>query len=157
MQDVLFRGLTTWKPKGHGFNHVWVEGDLIVSDGKYYIHPRSNKIRVQGELGKLVVMHEVIPETVGEFVGVTDKNGKRIFEGDLLNGFEYPFLSDNEHNYFAEVVRFDSCPAFGLYTRKYPQSSVKGISEGNCDIIEGFDSSQWEVIGNIYDNAELLK
>ena len=100
---------------------------------------------------------EVAPSTIGQYTGLKDKNSKRIFEGDLLNGFEYPFLSDNKHNYFVEVIWFDNCPAFGIYTHKHRLSEVGGISVGNCDIIEDFDGSQWEVIGNIHDNPELLE
>ena len=97
--------------------------------------------------------------TISQFTGLTDKNGKKIFEGDLLNGFEYPYYrsESNEHNYFAEVVWFDKNCAFGLVTHKYPTARVRGISAGNTDYIEDFNSEEWEVIGNILDNPELLK
>ena len=101
----------------------------------------------------------VDPSTVGQFTGLADKNGKKIFEGDLLNGFEYPFYrsEDNKHNYFAEVVWFDN-GAFGLVTHKYPNSRVRGISAGNADYFdEEFECDNWEVIGNIHDNPELLE
>ena len=101
---------------------------------------------------------EVISETVGQYTGLTDKNGKKIFEGDLLNGFQYPFYcsESDEHNYFAEVIWFTGNCAFGLYTHKHSTAKVKGISAGDADFIEDFNSDDWEVIGNIYDNPELL-
>ena len=101
----------------------------------------------------------VIPETVGQYTGLTDKNGKKIFEGDILRGFEYPFCSNNngEFNYFAEIVWFDDSSAFGIYTFKNPKSNVRGILEGNTDYLKYFNVDKWEVIGNIHDNPELLE
>ena len=101
----------------------------------------------------------VLPETVGQYTGLTDKNGVRIFEGDILRGFEYPFCSNinGEFNYFAEIVWFDDSSAFGIYTFKNPKSNVRGISEGNTDYLEYFNADKWEVIGNIHDNPEILK
>ena len=148
MREILFRG----KRIDTG---AWVEGDLVqgVNDQKGHMFIWSEND--ESILG--VVEFEVDPETVGQYTGLPDRNGKKIFDGDLLNGFEYPYLRDNAHNYFAEVVWFDNCPAFGLYTHKHPLSAVRGISAGNCEIIEDFDSSQWEIIGNIHDNPELLE
>ena len=60
---VKFRALTV-KNSGREFNEVWVEGDLIHSKGKTYIHPISNAVTVKGEIGRLIIMHEVNPETV---------------------------------------------------------------------------------------------
>lgn len=57
MREYLFRG----KRKDTG---EWVFGDLIVSDGKYYIHPQSNKVTVFADVGRDIVMHEVDPDTV---------------------------------------------------------------------------------------------
>lgn len=96
----------------------------------------------------------VDPETVGEFTGLTDKNGVKIFEGDILSSDKYPYTSDGNQNYFAEVVWFDNCPAFGLYTFKSPKALVRGAAEGS-ELIED-DLSDMEVIGNVYDNPELV-
>ena len=62
----MFRGRTTRKKKGTAFNSVMVEGDLIHSGNKVYIHPVSNTVDVVGDVGKLIIMHEVVPETVEE-------------------------------------------------------------------------------------------
>lgn len=151
MREILFRG----KRKDNG---EWVEGFLLKGQRTYIVTLDAvDYMVVSISYAACVELVEVIPESVSQYTGLTDKNGEKIFEGDLLNGFEYPFLSDNEHNYFAEVIWFDNCPAFGLYTHKHPLATVSGISAGNCDIIEDFDGSQWEVIGNIHDNTEMLE
>lgn len=98
--------------------------------------------------------YEVDSETVGEFTGLTDKNGTRIFEGDILSSDIYPYTSDGNQNYFAEVLWFDDCPAFGLYIFKSPKSLVRGVAEQSTSIDD--DLSDMEVIGNIHDNPELL-
>lgn len=85
MREILFRGKKTDKNRHYYFNNGWVYGDLIHSGGKYYIKPRANSVIVEGELGKLIVMREVIPETVGQYTGMTDISGNRIFEGDIVN------------------------------------------------------------------------
>lgn len=70
----------------------WIYGDLMHNGWKdKYIHPHGNSFDVSNsDLTKLLVVHKVIPETIGQWVA-TDKNGKDVFEGDevsheLLNG-----------------------------------------------------------------------
>lgn len=58
----LYKARTT--PKEREFNNVWVIGNLIVSNGKYYIHPVDNIVKVRKEIGRIIVMHEVIPDTI---------------------------------------------------------------------------------------------
>ena len=142
MREILFRGKRV-------NNGKWVEGNY-----EWYHNPPKHLISTPytGET------NGVIPETVGQFTGLTDKNGKRIFEGDILQGYQYPYLSEGHFNYYAEVIYFENCPAFGLYTFKNPNLHfVKGISSGNTDFIEDWERENWEVIGNIYDNPELLE
>ena len=91
----------------------------------------------------------------GKYTGLTDKNGKKIFEGDILRGFQYPFCHDEEYNYYAEII-FANC-SFMIYTHKNPSSCVRGISDGNTELMECWVSEDWEVIGNIYDDPELLE
>ena len=147
IREVIFRGK-------RADNGEWIEGSLLGIDwcdkpSTYSIAPNT----------PVSVFYHVIPETVGQFTGLTDKNGVRIFEGDILRGFEYPFCSNinGEFNYFAEIVWFDDSSAFGTYTFKNPKSNVRGISEGNTDYLEYFNADKWEVIGNIHDNLELLE
>lgn len=132
-------------------NGEWVKGSLITyKDGDCFICVE--------ELTDVLNKYEVDPETVCEYTGLTDKNGDEIFEGDILKGFKYPFLDDEgNHNYYAKICWFDNSPAFGIVTVKNPKSEVRGISEGNLHYLENFESEMWEVIGNIYDNPELLE
>ena len=145
MREILFRGKRTDSGE-------WIEGYAAMSGGTFIIC--DNGLTYGG-----FIVYEVIPETVGQFTGLTDKNGVRIFEGDILRGFEYPFCSNinGEFNYFAEIVWFDDSSAFGIYTFKNPKSNVRGISEGNTDYLEYFNADKWEVIGNIHDNPEFLE
>ena len=144
MREIVFRGKCI-------DNGEWVEGNygyFKAVNGEEKFH------HITTENGKAF---RVIPETVGQYTGLTDKNGTKIFEGDILKGVQYPYFSDGEYNYFAEVVWFDNCPAFGIYTFKNPKAKVKGISTGNKDYMEDWDPDDWEVIGNINDNPELLE
>lgn len=68
----LYKAKTTPKEKGE-FNNVWVIGNLIVSNGKYYIHPVGNVVNVRNEICKMIVMHEVIPDTICQRTGLKDK------------------------------------------------------------------------------------
>lgn len=143
MREILFRGKRL-------DNGEWIEGWYapLVCNDKTIIPCIRNKNGTD---------KEVIPETVGQFVELVDKNDKKIFEGDVLRGFAYPFRDgDGEHNYYAEVVWFENSPAFGFITHKNPKSNVRGISEGNCEYMEDWEASLWEVIGNVYDDKELL-
>lgn len=146
MREILYHGKRV-------DNGEWVEGLPYEVDGVV------NRIRVKEVIDDIIAYttYPVIPETVGQYIYLNDKNGTKIFEGNILKGYQYPFFHDGKHNYFAEVIWFDNSPAFGIYTFKNPSSEVAGISTGNCDYLEDFASANWEVIGNIYDNPDLWK
>jgi uncharacterized phage protein (TIGR01671 family) len=144
MREILFRGKRL-------DNGEWVEG--------YYLKAASDFIAVDdGLVDGHWELHKIDPDTVGQFTCLVDKNGQRIFEGDIMRSDEYPYSScDEKDNYYAEVCYFDNCPQFGIVTCKNPLSKVRGISDG---IGEGFEDNEqgavFEVIGNIHDNKELL-
>ena len=156
MREILFRGKRV-------DNGEWIKGFYIEANHHWHnkgVHKEwivKNVIQ-NGGWCNVGSKYAVIPETVGQYTGLTDENGTKIFEGDILKGFRYPFFREEDaaYNYFAEVVWFDNSPAFGLLTFKNPESTVRGISHGNADYMEDFDSEMWEVIGNIHDNPELL-
>lgn len=100
---------------------------------------------------------EVDKSTICQCTGLKDKNGKLIWENDILDGFTYPYMSDGVHNYYVEVCWCTNVPSFCIYTQKYPEAKVAGISAGNTELMEGWNPDDWEVIGNIFDNPELLE
>nr|DAU12512.1 MAG TPA: YopX protein [Caudoviricetes sp.] len=123
MREILFRGKRV-------DNGEWVFGDLE--------HNGKN-------VPKWVNGNEIVPETVGQFTGLTDKNGKKIFEGDIVKGDLGLGYGDNE-NHIAYIEYQEDGMSFCL---------VEILEEdfGKCAEI----SDDLEVIGNIYDNPELLE
>ena len=87
-------------------------------------------------------IYDVIPETVGQYTGLTDKNGKKIFEGDIVKGLFNFGLSIN-----AKVVYYDG--SFGVVCKR--------CGAINFTAFPSFCGVDWEVIGNIYDNPELME
>ena len=96
----------------------------------------------------------VMPSTLGQFTGLTDRNGKEIYEGDIVIADRYPFFYVGKPNYVA-VVEWNDC-GFAAFYELYKDSDAKGICVGSpCD----FDSNtanRYRVIGNIHDNPELI-
>ncbi|MFR5739559.1 MAG: YopX family protein [Coprococcus sp.] len=167
-REILFKAKTTKKHnRKHDFNDVWVEGDLVRSGGKYYIHPIANKVKIDGELGKVIIMHEVDQNTICQFTGLTDKNGKKIWENDIIKfndeiwdscytscGTEYD--SWEAENY-GLVGYCDYSTRYDFTKYKYNESQVEADLHENHDIEFSEFVKEHEVIGNIFDNAELLE
>lgn len=161
-REILFKA----KRKDNG---EWVEGYYIYHI-KRTICPIGDSVKPEDEqhvimrdgfsdwnMPRDTVVYEINPDTLCQYTGRTGKYGKKIWENDILRGYQYPYRSDGNDNYFAEVTWFENCPAFGIYTFKNPKSNVCGISEGNTEFMENWNSEDWEVIGNIFDNADLLE
>ena len=145
MRVILFRGKR------------FSDGEWVV--GRLFIDAKEDKHEILAGYVNYRVGWEVAPETVGQFTGLTDKNGKRIFEGDILEfedcgetGYEY-----KEGFYFtnrAVVAWRHSAWEFGKFM--YHDSCVlEEMYSSREDFIEIFNYS--EIIGNIHDNPELLK
>ena len=134
-------------------NDEWIYGDLICSkNGEYYIHERNLPI---------VMYKQVVPETVGEYTGLKDKDGKRIFEGDIF----VPYTYGEKDNDFAGVIEKRGA-SFVLRSKNYADSRLddcveKIFSHYQPNVGEIFvpknEVAQGEVIGNIHDNPELLE
>ena len=126
-REILFRGKRI-------DNGEWVEG--------YYHFALGKEARIY-ELGYVnFCPYELVhPETVGQFTGLTDKNGVKIFEGDVVRHTRYDgmeTISSNHEVYFdIELLEFGIKQSTGLF---------------NCQF-----SVEFEVIGKIYDNPELLE
>ena len=115
----LYKAKTTPKEKGE-FNNVWVTGNLIVSNEKYYIHPVGNVVNVKNEIGRIIVMHEVIPDTICRCTGLKDKNSKLIWENDIVR--------DKEGNCYKAFGRITIISSLGFVSNQtYSKSVQSGI------------------------------
>ena len=130
MCEILFRGKITEPCKYQG---QWLEGFYGEGDG-------LSLIAIQESNGLNGFFCD--PLTVGQYTGLTDKNGTRIFEGDILEGD----LEDNldPGAKWRSVVVWEK---FGW-----------NCKEGHVSLpIDEFDIKESEVIGNIHDNPELME
>lgn len=91
--------------------------------------------------------------TLEQCTGLRDKNGKLIYEGDIVRSEGYPFKSDNEYHYAAEIC-FDEESAVFFYYVFRTSTKVAGRSHGNTG---NLDDYEWEIIGNIHENPELME
>lgn len=96
--------------------------------------------------------YPVIPETVGQYTDLTDKNGKKIFEGDIVKFTTWDHNgSDTQH---IGVVKF-ACGMWGIW--KTPKNEYWG-DDGAFELyMVHSNDDEIEVIGNIHSNPELLE
>lgn len=157
MRQILFHG----KRVDTG---EWVEGFY----DEYYIRP-GNRLASHIHVLDCPAVFEVDPDTVGEYTGLTDKNGGKIFEGDILRQKTTPkFATVNSSEWERlYIVRFGYCDfkygwaghdTYGFYLSFiHDDADVirRGIGSIKSDNYYGY--YPFEVVGNIYDNSKLLE
>ena len=97
----------------------------------------------------------VAPQTVCQFTGFTDKNGREIYEGDILRSDKYPFSSIGEgiyerDNYYGIICWGEIEASFYIAVLKNPNSEVSGISDGMCRPISQRNLRHFEVVGTVH-------
>lgn len=126
MREILFRGKRTDTGK-------WISGQLA-------------RYNLRFDVANMVDEHEmlvpVLTKTIGQFTGLTDKNGKKIFEGDIIEWFSQ---GESEHPDFGYIEYDEQSFAWRVCWQKY-----------DPDWLEGMQSQYITVIGNVFDNKDLL-
>lgn len=141
MREILFRGQTRRYGErvrigdGKKLPSKWVYGGIFPGTGDFSVIYGAEK---EDFTGADIEKHPVYSDTVGQYTGLTDKNGKRIFEGDIVKDDSISLLGD-------VVFSTVGIPSFGIN-----------------DVHDGlqYHDSFWhelEIIGNIHDNPELLE
>ncbi len=146
MRNILFRGFRkeeNGKEKiyidGQPIKGKWVFGSLIYDiNKKWYIHENNCAL--------CIGFHEVIPETAGQYTGLEDKNGKKIFEGDKVYYNDFTSLWGFELTGY--VVFTQNCMFEIEYDDKYKGKDDRPLVCGEHSI---FASEKIEVIGTKFD------
>ena len=130
MREILFRGKRVDSGK-------WVQGYYVYDDSEQLTEkPRADIVRLhEHPCGFSMLPFEVIPETVGQYTGLTDKNETKIFEGAILKQYG-----------FCYVVSFEN-GSYVAYETPYNESAI----------LPRMDWGNAVVVGNVHDNPELLK
>ena len=144
MREILFRGKRI-------DNGEWVDGDLIASryispyqNGELYINGTCvNEKSVDGIVWCQGSLYRISPSTVGQYTGLKDKNGKMIWEGDVIK-WDYTCNEGKSHQ-----VRYDVGSACFVASREHNSNII--------DTVFYNDGQHAEVIGNIHDNPDLLE
>ena len=132
MREILFRGKRI-------DNGEWVEGNLFVPDKVDFRKPPTEIL-----MGTNIVRisYEVDPETVGQYTGLKDKNGKRVFEGDICQ---------HEKTGRTISVSWHGTMAGYVWSKRIEDSHLFDFGE----LFRVHD--KYAVIGNIHDNPEMLE
>lgn len=142
MREIKFRGQ-------NNFSFNWIVGSLLIKD--------ETPDKIMTYTG---YKHEVLPETVGQYTGLKDKNGIEIYEGDVVRILYTDWVSKNDDDprtlkqylidksTIAEVIFNNNSWEVKSYSKKYDDYNCSSINCGTHGYIE--------IIGNIHENPELL-
>lgn len=142
MREILFRGKSTETNQWiYGGFHIWEKRQTCFGDDKLKDDEISYVITVNSfadwNMPRTMQAVEVIADTVGQYTGLTDRNGRKIFEGDIVN-----ILTENEK--------------FGIITYDDGGFFVDA-STFSVDFMNNINGSDIEVIDNIHNNPKALK
>lgn len=142
MKEILFRGKSIDKHRNNG---EWVYGGIIhqtdfygdtVDD--YYI--MDGTVTIDYDIGD---REQVAPETIGQFTGLLDKNGNKIFEGDIV----YDYCQEKNL-----VILWDN------ETCRFVRSETVNVKDKQWYSITNMSNQDgYKVVGNIFENPELLE
>lgn len=150
MREILFRGKRIdngeWVEGHYHYSNWYLPPSMKIVDTTYHILPIGH-----GD------SHKVDPQTVGQFTGLTDKNGKRIFEGDIVKAVIVRDLGGGtENREETGIIGYDKIGMIGLIAKYAGTIPVWSDFFQELTLSGCINDFWFEVIGNIHDNLELL-
>ena len=139
MREIKFRGL--------GINGGWYYGLFFKSLGAKGQLPKGFYLSIA--VG-IPWAYQIRPETVGQYTGLKDKNGKEIYEGDILESKVYVPGCENNPKFWPRLDRQKV-----EYKRLYDSEYDSNYNMGFTVWMDGEKENGYEVIGNIYENPKL--
>jgi len=148
MREILFRGKRI-------DNGEWVEGFYTNLCGKYHFI-LTGKLDITNGYPELA-KNPVDPDTVGQYTGLTDKNGVKIFEGDVIKARNDSAFVICYGEYFPEFYREAIKDNFGMVPDCMHFGLFGGSIKTGEEVVLTNCTHLFEVIGNIHDNPEILE
>ena len=156
MRELIFRGKRL-------DNGEWVQG--YYAQGVWYVDEKEMHIIFPTDVAFYphceISNYEIVdPETVGQYTGLTDKNGTKIFEGDILevkNKITYNTVvkyGEYTPDYFIKLLELNRGTAT---TSKFYGLYCETLNEEHKELVITNSTQYLKVIGNIHDNPELLE
>ena len=148
-REILFRGKAINRDSGY-YRTTYKNGDWVYG---LLTQPYNERYDLPAEMTNTsgVSGIEVDCKTIGQFTGLSDKNGVKIFEGDIVKGTAYSATR------IGVIVWIDEISSFGVrYVNALNPAAWENSSILRCVSLGKTDEFAAEVIGNIYDNPELL-
>ena len=133
MREILYRAISLCR------GEHWVYGQ----PRHYARNPHAEKWTIYDPVTGIET--DFVEETLGQYTGLTDKNGTKVFEGDILKVFYY-----GKSKIFG-VVKFGETRFF------IDDNFMEGDIKSKAPMSDMFSKYDFEVVGNIYDNTELTK
>lgn len=154
MREILFKAKRT-------DNGEWVQGCYFTFEGKFYIiNIEQTFISVYYTEESVVDFdlraYEIDPETICQYTGLTDKNGKKIWENDIVRyTFDYPSETATENGLKEKISSVFLSEWRGSWSVYADERKGKGMNNDLFKYVR--NGNTVEFIGNIFDNPELLE
>ena len=150
-REILFRA----KPCYMGGNQpVWVYGTFQdIAQRRINQNATDNgTLETRTDKGRIIDLYgtetEVLCDTLGQFTGMTDKNGVKIFEDDIVEVYDFTSVYASKYRGVVKMYR-------GSWCVEYEDSILDMVAHPRL-FFDDFADRKTEVIGNIHDNSELL-